>query len=1500
MKDIPKQQPKKMEEEDSTPPPPRRTASAGSSSVGGKKVPSYLQGTRSSRIRSQSLDKKNNNNIKPPPPPQQQQQPNTPSRSTNLDPTGMFRNRGRRVINTSMSSPPPKSNTKVAVVTAQHSSHTQQPQQTTIILSSNANNNVNGKQRDQRTQQLAKEYLEKYGNGRSSSSRVVSVDATQQNNDGDDDDVGTNNDKSAHDEIIESVAPSANISQAATVADETVVNECDDKDDDGENNDEHYSNGGEIEQNQLPNTAEAHDDPINNNSVCDDDDDDDDDDKKNEFVPTITLESLQRFQYQDNNNHNPSNQLQTLCKNNVDMIKQSLSNDSNDSEQCHSAIGSTVSVMGSIVGEGDHSGSFGYDESRLLSVKRRMMQDVEEIAEVDEDEDDDGDDTRDDENDRPKLTSSLLNSLSGNGDDVTQNDNDLNKSMECNAEETRNEESIEDNVQSNNNNDDDSEQVADNATNNGGTANVNKVNNVEAANEIHDESPLRAAFRRKTKSMTSSLPRSPLPHLSALAPNRFHSSYAKTEHAVANGLKIAQHCFSFEDTTIDDSNFLIMPESQQQTTHKYYGLSGAASFDNDYPAKDRNIIPRRNKNDASDKPSNQLSSSKKGARPKWYPPMSGGGTVLSPKVIRHRQVLDDNPSPISSFSNNGHNGIRLSASFDPMATSSPSRIDTKMKADRNEAVALLRSIVMQLSQYEKEEETMSLSESLYCQSCQMKLGKEAAEKPSSIGFMNCPSCSDRIKVIANSMKQTISENEDVSEDENDMKSAKQSRDAAIDALVQSHEYAFTMKQSALLASKWLESIDAEGTVERTGVLSSSVTDHIHARDGTVENLEEAMRVILSKQEQINRLNYDLAQSRAEIGRLKCPPRKQQQVQTLTPNKSILSDSSSDVSDREENQSLNLTSPFPTIKYCDSHDESYIRFEKRIEADMNLENRKEIIFLKAALEKANKKIAALERGDEVAPDDKEEPFQSEIDAIEPSKDAEGNPEELFMKIAESIENVSVASSSLAEEEEEAQSSSPAPVSSYSVSLDDPVLEKELEEYRTALIETLRVEEINKSRTESSGMGDNSIVEKDLSKSILSDATSDKKMVNVRMIDGENFTTEWGDLDLPPPPDHGLKSPIVDAILSKWTDDSSTQSALIKWIEEALDGNVSDAPSLKLSGLDHQIKDGFIMHVLPLLLLRKDIHIHVTSRAHRHTTYDIAVSISQSVQTSPRRKSDHNSRIGESAEQKHHLLAYQATHNRSAINSNGVKDDPISTAPFSARQFLGRAVPDIVRTASHTESISTAVTTQISNKTPTKKLFRTQAVEDTYTAFSEMNTPNRVVNDTQPALGDDLSVGGSSGSDDDSKGQRQSSIMGSLSGAFGGLLSRRKGPHSYDLHHQPSSEKSPNTNASTWSPPAFFTPQPNHSREELRQDDIYHRVVSAPPGKIGLTFVEYEGNTMVSNVAESSPLSGWVFPSDVLVAIDDTPVRGLRTREIVQLLTEKKGQQRNLRMYSLNHR
>ena len=78
--------------------------------------------------------------------------------------------------------------------------------------------------------------------------------------------------------------------------------------------------------------------------------------------------------------------------------------------------------------------------------------------------------------------------------------------------------------------------------------------------------------------------------------------------------------------------------------------------------------------------------------------------------------------------------------------------------------------------------------------------------------------------------------------------------------------------------------------------------------------------------------------------------------------------------------------------------------------------------------------------------------------------------------------------------------------------------------------------------------------------------------------------------------------------------------------------------------------------------------------------------------------------------------------------------------------------------------------------------------------------------------------------------------------------------------------------------------------------YHRVVSAPPGRIGLTFVEFRGHAMVSDVATDSPLAGWVFPSDILIACDEIPVSGMRVRDIVTILSNRKNQQRAMRVIS----
>jgi hypothetical protein len=121
--------------------------------------------------------------------------------------------------------------------------------------------------------------------------------------------------------------------------------------------------------------------------------------------------------------------------------------------------------------------------------------------------------------------------------------------------------------------------------------------------------------------------------------------------------------------------------------------------------------------------------------------------------------------------------------------------------------------------------------------------------------------------------------------------------------------------------------------------------------------------------------------------------------------------------------------------------------------------------------------------------------------------------------------------------------------------------------------------------------------------VSSTNPDDKMINVCMLNAENFVTEWDKLGpLPPPPDHDLRSPIVSDLLTQWTRDPETQESLLVWVEKAVQGSdCSDIPPLQLSGLDHQVRDGFTMHIFPLLLQRSYIKVDVTPRAHRKTSY-----------------------------------------------------------------------------------------------------------------------------------------------------------------------------------------------------------------------------------------------------------------------------------------------------------
>jgi hypothetical protein len=365
------------------------------------------------------------------------------------------------------------------------------------------------------------------------------------------------------------------------------------------------------------------------------------------------------------------------------------------------------------------------------------------------------------------------------------------------------------------------------------------------------------------------------------------------------------------------------------------------------------------------------------------------------------------------------------------------------------------------------------------------------------------------------------------------------------------------------------------------------------------------------------------------------------------------------------------------------------------------------------------------------------------------------------------------------------------------------------------------------------------------------SDENRMVNVRMLDGENFVTEWDNLTppLPPPPDHGLRSPIVGAVLEQWTSDRALHESLVAWIERVMSGNDIEAvPPLTISSLDHQVRDGFTMHLLPLLLRRADIHVTVQTRAHRRTTYDLAVTVN--------RKSQH--------------IAY--TESPCGMMDGDVHDPRVD-------DWSNRLGPGSDRQSSVAHS---AVTAHINN-----------AVRQSPTHYDN-HTTDDMGNYAEDNFGGGLAISSSYDMSEALQLQQQQGLMTALGGALGGLLSRRK-----------CSVSSPSRFHDTGSgmPAALraqldltSSPIPSASFRGEEDEQPYHRVVSAPPGRIGITFVEYRGHCYCSDVSPSSPLLDWVFPSDILIAIDEIPVSGMRVRDIIKVLTNRKDRQRALRVIS----
>ena len=405
--------------------------------------------------------------------------------------------------------------------------------------------------------------------------------------------------------------------------------------------------------------------------------------------------------------------------------------------------------------------------------------------------------------------------------------------------------------------------------------------------------------------------------------------------------------------------------------------------------------------------------------------------------------------------------------------------------------------------------------------------------------------------------------------------------------------------------------------------------------------------------------------------------------------------------------------------------------------------------------------------------------------------------------------------------------------------------------------------------------------------------------VDTMDEENFETEWSDLvpSLPPPPDHGLKSPIVQAVLEAWTLDSDLHESLLTWMETAMGGaSPHDIPPLAISNLGTEVRDGLIMHVLPLLLRRADIRVDVQTRTQRRTTYDLAVSVETS-----------------STPLMEFPLRRRHWENLSARSEAGASVTHSSvTAMAENNAFRGASASAFREHYPHVDTEDDQVYGQSGLPYP---LIREGLAANTGFSYDEMT--------------EDLTADGLS---------HHAGLMSALGGALGGLMLRRPSPREapspaaavvgshfpeadrYRMEHQNAEVTSHNKDDADKTPTAanhngvtlqqqqqqHFTAEGPEADDELLQrhheqliednEQPYHRVVSAPPGRIGVTFVEYRGHAMVSKVAVDSPLTGWMFPSDILIAIDELPVSGMRVRDIIQILRERVDNQRALRIIS----
>ena len=390
---------------------------------------------------------------------------------------------------------------------------------------------------------------------------------------------------------------------------------------------------------------------------------------------------------------------------------------------------------------------------------------------------------------------------------------------------------------------------------------------------------------------------------------------------------------------------------------------------------------------------------------------------------------------------------------------------------------------------------------------------------------------------------------------------------------------------------------------------------------------------------------------------------------------------------------------------------------------------------------------------------------------------------------------------------------------------------------------------------------------------------------------------------PPPNHALDSPVVAAVLDQWSDSDETRSALLHWFEATLgSGDENSAasssvpPSLRVSGVDSNVRDGFLTHIVPLLLRNGDLDVRLATRATRRTTYDIAVEVAP--RTGKRPSPGSAGRAGG--------MAFRAS--RSGMATNGDESGELTEGRLRSMLNLqgpGGMLHDLVRTGSGVGSVATAATTPVSNRSPAKAKLPAgfpgssnkrdgpgaQRAGGGDASFPRdypltkimSNASTSLIDDDEEASDEWIAEEALAPAQDDGPERQQQ--RGLVSRALGGIMSMRR--------------PAGTTPAATRDD--YRTPSASSCRRRGRHPrPRYERVVAAPPGRVGITLVEGEdGRATVSAVSDSSPLSGWIFPSDVLAAVDGVSVDGLRLRDVVGMLAAGGGRHRNLHLVSSRH-